>query len=79
MMKDIETSEMKLGINKPGNNLLYWLSIGSIGLSLVLLLSKKNALANFVGLWAPTFLGLGVYLKENKILEYQKKERSLSA
>lgn len=39
------------------------LALGSMGLSLGLSLSGKKEWANFVGLWAPTILIMGVYNK----------------
>ncbi len=48
--------------------LIYGASIVSIVLSL--LFARKNmTLASFIGLWAPTILGLGILSKENKLLE----------
>src|SRR4051794_7741954 len=43
-----------------------WAALGSIGLSLGLMLTGQNKKANFVGQWAPTFLILGLY---NKIVK----------
>ncbi len=40
-----------------------WAAFGSIGLSLVFKIMKKNDMALFVGQWPPTFLILGVYNK----------------
>ncbi len=37
-----------------------WLTGGAIVLSLILFLRKSKENATFVGLWAPTFLGLGL-------------------
>jgi hypothetical protein len=36
---------------------------GSIALSLALRAADKKEAANFVGLWAPTILNLGLYMK----------------
>lgn len=44
-----------------------WAALGSIGVSLVLQLSGRQHLSNFVGQWAPTFLLLGVYNKIVKV------------
>lgn len=38
-------------------------AVGSIVGSLLLRGSDKNQDANFVGHWAPTFIGLGIYVK----------------
>jgi hypothetical protein len=40
-----------------------WAAFGSIGLSLMFKIMKKNDMALFVGQWPPTFLILGVYNK----------------
>lgn len=61
-------SEMKMGIDKPSNNLIYGASIVSIVLSL-LTVRKNPSMASFFGLWAPTILGLGILMKENRLLE----------
>jgi hypothetical protein len=37
--------------------------LGSIALSLALREADKKAAASFVGLWAPTILNLGLYMK----------------
>lgn len=37
-----------------------WLTAGSIILSLILFMRKSKENATFVGLWAPTFLALGL-------------------
>lgn len=42
------------------------LAIGSMALSAILVTTKSKNLANFVGLWAPSFLILGLY---NKIVK----------
>jgi hypothetical protein len=39
----------------------YWLALGSIGLSAILKISKKDNLAIFVGQWPPTFILFGLY------------------
>lgn len=41
----------------------YWAAIGSIGLSAVLKIMKKDNWALFVGQWPPTFLILAVFHK----------------
>ena len=47
------------------------LAIGSIGLSVGLeIFLKKKEIGNFVGLWAPTFLLIGIYNKLVK-MEYE--------
>lgn len=59
-------------------NLLFMALAGvSIAGSLALLFTKKEKYANFVGLWAPTILLLGVYNKivkvEDELLRKQDK------
>jgi hypothetical protein len=64
--------EVRVGLDKPNNNVLYGASIISILLSL--LTARRNlGLANFFGLWAPTILGLGILMKENQLLEMNKR------
>ena len=43
-----------------------WAALGSIGISLALMMAKKEEESNFVGHWVPTFLLLGLY---NKIVK----------
>ena len=45
----------------------YWAALGSIGISLILKLSKKDNLALFVGEWPPTFLLFGLYYRLTSI------------
>jgi len=65
--------EVRVGIDKPNNHIIYGASIISILLS-VLTVRKNPSIANFFGLWAPTILGLGILMKENKLLEMQKRQ-----
>ncbi len=46
------------------------LAIGSIAVSLGLMLSGRKAVANFVGQWAPTFLIIGLY---NKLVKVERE------
>lgn len=39
----------------------YWLALGSIGLSAIMKISKKDNLAIFIGQWPPTFILFGLY------------------
>jgi hypothetical protein len=65
-------SELKPGVGKFSNNLIYGASIVSMALSLMTV--KKNpTIANFFGLWAPTILGIGILMKENKLLEMNRR------
>lgn len=72
------SSELKVEPTKPGNSLIYGATLFSILISLGLMLFGRNSrLSIFTGLWAPTILGLGIYLKENKLLELEQKRHSL--
>jgi hypothetical protein len=66
-------TEMNVGLEKANNQTIYWAALGSLGLSLAFLTMKKPHIANFIGLWVPSILGLGIFLKENQILELEKK------
>jgi len=55
------------------SDLFLWTALGSIAGSLVLALTGKQKLANFVGQWAPTFLILGLY---NKIVKVAGHDRA---
>ena len=44
-----------------------WSALGSIGLALGLRLADREKDSNFVGMWAPTLLILGLYNKIVKI------------
>lgn len=72
--QDLE-KEVRIGVDKPSNHLIYGASIFSILLSLFTL-RKNPTLSNFFGLWAPTILGLGILLKENQLLELNKRQIS---
>jgi hypothetical protein len=52
---------------KMPSDVFLWAALGSIGASLVFLLSGKEKVANFIGHWAPTFLTLGLYNKMVKL------------
>jgi hypothetical protein len=45
-----------------------WAAGAAIVGSAVLQVAKRRELSNFVGQWAPTFLGLGLYNKLVKVL-----------
>lgn len=45
-----------------------WGAVGSMGLSAVLQITGAKQMSNFVGLWAPCFLMLGLYNKMVKLL-----------
>lgn len=65
-------SEVKVGAGQLSNQLIYGASIVSILLSLVTV-RRNPTMASFFGLWAPTILGLGILMKENKLLESTKR------
>ena len=64
--------EIRLGISKPNNHVLYGASIISIVMAL-LTVRKSPTMANFFGMWAPTILGLGILMKENQLLEMNRR------
>lgn len=45
----------------------YWAALGSIGVSAILKLAKKDNLSIFVGQWPPTFLLFGLYYRLTSI------------
>jgi hypothetical protein len=67
LARSIEQQTAKL----PSDTFL-WAAIGSIGISMVLQLTGKRDISNFVGQWAPTFLILGLY---NKIVKVAGSDR----
>ena len=60
--RSIEQQTAKL----PSDTFL-WAALGSIGVSLVLMMTGEEKKANFVGQWAPTLLILGLYNKMVKL------------
>lgn len=52
-----------------------WLTVASIALSASIKIMGRTKDANFVGEWAPTFLGLGIFSKLVKIEKDIKKLR----
>jgi hypothetical protein len=63
-----QDKEIRIGVDKPNNHIIYGLSLISVVLSLITV-RKNPPLASFFGLWAPTILGLGAIFKENQLLE----------
>ena len=51
-----------------------WTALGSMAVSLALKVMRKNDLAVFVGLWAPSFLLFGIYNKLVKQLGHDSEE-----
>jgi hypothetical protein len=49
------------------SDLFLWIALGSIGASLVFMLTGQEKKANFVGQWVPTVLTLGMYNKLVKL------------
>ena len=74
---DLSTEIVEDQVKKIPNLLFMALAGVSIVGSLALLVTKKQRYANFVGLWAPTILLLGVYNKivkvEDELLSKQDK------
>ena len=66
--KNIEQQTAKI----PSDTFL-WAAIGSMGVSAVLQMMRKEGAANFVGHWAPTLLILGVY---NKLVKQHGSDRT---
>jgi hypothetical protein len=58
------TSEMPSG-------LFLTLAIGSMAISLMMMMAGRRNLANFVGQWAPTILIMGLY---NKLVKLEGSE-----
>lgn len=54
------------------SDIFLWAAMGSIGTSMVLRATGRTEDANFVGMWAPTFLLLGLY---NKIVKVAGSDR----
>lgn len=52
-----------------------WTAIGSMALALGLFVSKKKQLSNFVGLWAPAILIMGLYNKLVKLEGHDKEDK----
>jgi len=66
--RSIEEQTSKL----PSDTFL-WVALGSVGVSLGLMLFGAEKKANFVGQWAPTFLILGLY---NKMVKLHGSDRA---
>lgn len=49
------------------SDLFLWAAVGSIGASLVMMVTGNEKKANFIGNWTPTFLILGLYNKMVKL------------
>ena len=69
--KAIETQTAKLP-----SDLFLWAAGASIAGSAVLKIAGRHRDSEFVGLWAPTFLLLGVYNKIVKVLGSDRTERT---
>ncbi len=57
------------------SDLFLWAAGASIATSLVLKMAKRERDAEFIGLWAPTFLLLGVYNKIVKVMGSDRTDR----
>jgi hypothetical protein len=76
MSEDKVTRAIEKQTSKIPSTLFLALAGGAIALSLGLAMSKKEKTwANFTGLWAPTFLLLGIYNKIVKNHDLDKTER----
>ena len=60
-----ETIQMNQDTNNGRNELVLVSSLASIGLAVYLYASGKKDAGIFVGLWAPTILGLGSFVSAN--------------
>ena len=60
--------------NFPSDTFL-WLALISIALSASMKISGRSKDANFIGEWAPTFLGLGIFSKLMKLEKVISKIR----
>ena len=65
-------TDIEVGVTKVSNQVIYGASIVSILLSLFTV-RRNPSMASFFGLWAPTILGLGILMKENKLLEFNRR------
>lgn len=68
--------EIEKRTSRVPSDVFLWTALGSIAGSLVLALSGKQKVANFVGQWAPTILILGLY---NKIVKVAGHDQVRSA
>lgn len=59
-------------MNKDVQALVYGASLVSIALSIVMFVRGKRDTGIFIGLWAPTFLGLGTYFNSETHLANAK-------
>jgi hypothetical protein len=60
------------------SDVFLWTALGSVAGSLVLALSGKQKIANFVGQWAPTILILGLYNKLVKVAGHDQYRSAAS-
>ena len=56
-----------------------WTALGSMAASLVLALTGKTKVANFVGQWVPTMLIFGLYNKIVKVAGHDQTDRGSDA
>jgi hypothetical protein len=57
---------------KVPSDFFLWAALGSVGVSLAMLISGNAKRANFVGQWVPTFLCFGIY---NKLVKLHGSDR----
>lgn len=60
--RSIETQTAKIP-----SDVFLWAALGSIGTSLVMMLTGNQKKANFIGQWVPTMLCFGIYNKLVKL------------
>ena len=59
------------------SDVFLWGALASMGVSLVLGLTRRGKAATFVGQWVPTVLLLGVYNKIVKVAGHDRRESQL--
>ena len=60
-------------MNKDVEGLVYGASLASIAAAIYLFATGKKDTGIFVGLWAPTFLGLGTFFNACRVRSVQSK------
>ncbi|HVT06645.1 MAG TPA: hypothetical protein VHO67_04270 [Polyangia bacterium] len=70
--------EIEKRTSRVPSDVFLWTALGSMAGSLVLALSGKQKLANFVGQWVPTMLIFGLYNKIVKVAGHDQYRPSAS-
>lgn len=73
LTRTIETQTVRI----PSNAFL-WFAIGSMATSLTFQMMGRKESANFIGLWAPTILIMGLYNKLVKVAGHDQATSSFS-